>query len=133
MKKYISFPVVFALCCIISITISAKKIPPVQKFHYEVYENNLLEGIKTENTGVKVSSAIKLGEIKSEKAVIPLISVLRNAKCEKERLSAALALTQIGTAKALYFVKSAARFDDSPRVREVCHKFYVNSVMETKK
>ena len=54
--------------------------------------------------------------------------MLRDSEKEEERIAAALSLTKIGTTKAIYFVKEASKYDDSKRVRELCNKFYVNSV-----
>ena len=85
-------------------------------------------GVNSANTGLKVSSAYHLGEIKSDKAVLSLIKMLRDSEKEEERIAAALSLTKIGTTKAIYFVKEASKYDDSKRVRELCNKFYVNSV-----
>lgn len=103
--------------------------PPVVKRHNSLsMEQNLLMGVNSENTGLKVSSAYHLGEMKSDKAVLSLIKMLRDSKKEEERIAAALSLTKIGTTKAIYFVKEASKFDDSKRVRELCNKFYVNSV-----
>lgn len=87
-------------------------------------EKNLLSGVKSENSGLKTSSAYFLGEIKSENAVIPLMGMLHNEIDEGNRLMAALSLFKIGTQKSIYAVKQAAKFDKSERVRRICALFY---------
>ncbi|GJQ62116.1 MAG: hypothetical protein SCALA702_11690 [Melioribacteraceae bacterium] len=128
MKKVLkSFAVLFVLLSLTG-TAFAEQPPVVKKFNSATMEQNLLMGVNSANTGLKVSSAYHLGEIKSDKAVLSLIKMLRDSEKEEERIAAALSLTKIGTTKAIYFVKEASKYDDSKRVRELCNKFYVNSV-----
>ena len=64
---------------------------------YSIIEDNLLEGINSDNQGLKLSSAFFLGEIKSDKAIIPLLEILHSSKecCAKQ--VAALALYKINS------------------------------------
>jgi len=87
-------------------------------------ENNLMNGLSSDNLGLRLSSAYYLGEYKSEKAVLPLIKMLHSEKEESARIQAALSLVKIGNAKGIFMVKQAAKFDDSQRVRNLCNKFY---------
>ena len=57
---------------------------------YETIENNLIAGVKSDNLGLRVSAAYFLGEINSNRAVIPLMHMLKNSDIEEERLVAAL-------------------------------------------
>ena len=91
---------------------------------YDQIENNLLAGLKSDTHGLQISAAYFLGEIKSEKAVIPLLAMLHNGETEGERLMAALSLYKINSELAIYAIKEAARFDDSDRVRRMCANFY---------
>ncbi len=90
----------------------------------EKIEDNLLEGLKSDNLGLRISTAYYLGEYKTERAVMPLIKMLHSEKEESARIQAALSLIKIGNAKGAYMVKQAAKFDDSKRVRNFCTKFY---------
>ena len=93
----------------------------------DVSENtiaSLLEGLTSDNLGLKSSSAFMLGELKVTRAIIPLLRVLHNDKNEEIRISAALALYKIGTPLSIYAVKQAGRFDESKRVNKLAQKFY---------
>ena len=87
---------------------------------------SLIQGINSDNFGLKVSSAQRLGELKISEGVIPLMSMLRNDDDERARIAAVLALIKIGDARGLFAVKQAAKFDDSERVRAMCEKFYLS-------
>lgn len=90
-------------------------------------ENNLIEELNTTSTTSlhsRVSTIYSLGEIKSSKALIPLLKILHDEKKVELRISAALSLIKIGDARGVYAVKQAAKFDDSPRVRRLCAIFY---------
>ena len=85
---------------------------------------SLLEGLKSENSGLKSSCAYMLGKFKVTGAVIPLMKILHNDANENVRISAALALYMIGTPIAIYAVKQAIRFDKSKRVNKLAQIFY---------
>jgi HEAT repeat protein len=90
----------------------------------EFIEDNLLEGLSSDNMGLRISTAYYLGEYKTQKAVIPLIKMLHSEKEEVARIQAALSLIKIGDSKGVFMVKQAAKFDESRRVRNLCGKFY---------
>ncbi len=89
-------------------------------------EENLLAGLKSGNQGVRDGAAYMLGELRSEKAVVPLMALLHNAETESSRIIAALALTRIGDARGVFAVKRAAAFDESEQVQQKC-AFFVNA------
>jgi len=91
---------------------------------YTKYENNLIVGLKSDNDGLKFSSAYLLGEIKSELAVDLLIRMLRSHEDENFRIMAALSLSKIGTDQALYMVKRVGKFTDREKLATFCDKFY---------
>jgi len=91
---------------------------------YSKIENNLLVGLDTDNLGLQLSSAYYLGEIKSDKAIIPLMSVLRNSKSDASRQAAALALFKIDSARGMYAIKKAITFDDNEQTRRLCRILY---------
>ncbi len=90
----------------------------------ESIENNLLEGLNSDNLGLRISTAYYLGEYKSERALVPLIKMLNSEKEESGRIQAALSLIKIGDPKGAFMVKQAAKFDESAKVRNFCSKFY---------
>ncbi len=93
----------------------------------DVSENSiasLLEGLASDNLGLRSSSAFMLGELKVNRAVIPLLKLLHNDKSEEARISAALALYKIGTPISIYAVKQAGKFDESERVSKLAQNFY---------
>lgn len=85
---------------------------------------SLIMGINSDNFGLRTSSAHMLGELKCEKAVIPLLRMLKSEKREAARIVAALALWKIGDAKGIFAIERAIRFDRSERVRKLCAAFY---------
>lgn len=90
----------------------------------EQIEANLISGLKTDNLGLQISCAYYLGEMKSQRAVIPLMGLLRSGDCEGIRLIAALSLMKIGTEKSIHMIKCEAVFNDCERVRRMCDIFY---------
>jgi len=85
---------------------------------------SLLEGLESENLGLKTSCAYMIGELKLTEAIIPLMKLLREDESEKVRISAALALYKIGTPMSIYAVKQAAKYDSSERVVKLAYGFY---------
>jgi hypothetical protein len=92
---------------------------------YRQVEDNLLVGVNSENYGLRTSAAYFLGSIQSERAVIPLLKMLKEGQTEEERILAALSLTKINSERGLFAVKRAAKFDDSERVQRLCKTFYL--------
>ena len=75
--------------------------------NYKTIEANYLKGLKSKNMGVQASSAYFLGEMKSEKALFPLMKMFSNPKTGEERLLAAWSLLKIGDSRGVYLVKNA--------------------------
>lgn len=90
----------------------------------EVIIKNLMAGIKSDNYGLKTSSAFLLGEFKADEAVIELLSMLHKETSEDARIIAALSLLKINDSRGIYAIKQAIRFDKSDRVKRLCEKFY---------
>ena len=91
---------------------------------------SLLDGLASDNPGLKSSCAYMLGELKVTEAIIPLMRILHNDVNEGLRISAALALYKIGTPISIYAVKQAGRFDDSERVKKLTQNFYAEYLRE---
>ena len=94
---------------------------------YEYTQNtisSLIEGLKSDNTGLKTSCAYLLGELNITEGIIPLMRLLRNDESDEVRICAALALYKIGTPISIFAVKQAIRFDESKRISKLAAKFY---------
>lgn len=116
-----------AAALIIAATTAAAASDPSTNLTPEQYaraEQNLLIGIQSDNQGVKEGSAYMLGELKSSKAVVPLMKMLRSDDQESARIVAGLSLCRIGDARGIYAVKRATQFDSSERVAQRCAWFY---------
>lgn len=90
----------------------------------EVIIKNLLRGIKSDNFGLRTSSALMLGDFKADEAIIELLSMLHKEESEDARILAALSLLKINDSRGIYAIKQAIKFDKSDRVRRMCEKFY---------
>jgi len=112
------------LFTVTTLTSAASFESPKLQFKYNIVESNLLIGAKSENFGLRVDCAYKLGELKSKKAVNCLIKMLRSADTEEEQIMAALSLRKIENARGLYALKRAGKFAESDRVKRMCKIFY---------
>jgi HEAT repeat protein len=90
----------------------------------DLIEENLINGVNSDNFGLRTSSAQMLGEIQSKRGVFALMRMLKSETDERARIVAALALYKIGDPIGIYAIKQQARFDDSQRVRRLCAIFY---------
>lgn len=91
---------------------------------------SLLEGLTSDNLGLKSGCAYMLGELKVTRAIIPLMRILHNDVNEGLRISAALALYKIGTPMSIQAVKQAGRFDESDWVNKLAQNFYAEYLRE---
>jgi len=105
-------------------TLDASVIPKAKVKITQNTVSSLIEGLNSENLGLKSSSAYMIGELQLSKAVIPLMKILREDESDEMRIAAALALYKIGTPIAIHAVKQSIRFDDSERVSKLCANFY---------
>jgi HEAT repeat protein len=119
---------VLVLMIIFSVSIFAGNKNLEEK--YKTIEDNLLVGLQTDNLGLKVSAAYFLGEMKSERAVIPLMKILKGNTTDEEKLIAALSLCKIKSERGMFAVKQRIKFDDSERVKRLCDIFYKNYLFE---
>lgn len=112
------------------ISVNAGNLNKLNQSAYDKTEQSLLVGLDSDNIGLKASSAYMLGEIKSERAVMPLTRMLRNSADERLRYVAALSLIKIGTERSVYVVKQAKRFNDVESVRKLCRSLYSSYLWE---
>ncbi len=91
---------------------------------YDQIETNMLIGIKADNTGLQTSCAYFLGEMKSDRAMIPLLKLVTNADTEEARIIAALSLYKIESKIGMYRLKYLAESDESELARRVFDRIY---------
>lgn len=99
---------------------------PIKKsfVNREVIIKNLMVGVKSDNYGLRTSSALLLGDFKADEAVIELLSMLHKEESDDARIVAALSLLKINDSRGIYAIKQAIKFDKSERVKRMCEKFY---------
>lgn len=120
----IYYLLIFTIFLHVQSTLFAGDLPkPDQKINENTILS-LLEGLSSDNLGLKTSCAYMLGELKVPDAVIPLMRILREDENEKARISSALALYKIGTPLSIFAVKQAIKFDESQRVSNLATNFY---------
>jgi hypothetical protein len=95
--------------------------------------DNLTTGIKSSNYGLRTSSADVLFDLiddnylqsaDASKAMIPLLVMLENGQTDEERISAALALFNLGNSIGIYRLRGVAVFDENERVSKICKNLY---------
>jgi len=104
--------------------VNAKTINPVKGLNKHLVELNLVEGISSENEGLKVSAAYLAGELKSTMSVIPLLKMFNSETDDHVRIAAALSLLKIGDPRGLKAIKFAYQHDSSQYIRDICFGFY---------
>ncbi len=97
---------------------------------YHQAEQNLLAGINTDNIGLQTSSAYFLGEMKSDRAMIPLLRLVKNGETEEARIIAALSLYKIESKIGMYRLKYLAETDESELARRVFGRIYQKYVSD---
>jgi len=108
-------------------TINSPDVSARPKIKAKITDNtiaSLVEGLNSENIGLRSSSVYMIGELQLSSAVIPLLRILHQDENEEMRIAAALALYKIGSPIAIHAVKQSIRFDDSERVSKLCASFY---------
>jgi hypothetical protein len=129
MKKSIVLLAALTLVALVVPMIAQESILPPGA-NKALIEDNLLIGLSTNNTGLQRSSALLLGKIQSDKAVIPLMTAFHNNPNENVRIAAAWALCKIGDARGVYAVKMAVKYDECPKVQATCAWYYENFVRQ---
>jgi hypothetical protein len=99
---------------------------------YEAIETNYLAGLNSENQGLKSSCAYFLGDIKSHKAVIPLMKMFRNEKNEGAKLIAAWSLLKIGDSRGIFLVKRESELGNCDGISCMLNQLYQDYCLKTK-
>jgi hypothetical protein len=132
MKKslfiWMSFVFVVAVATV-SFAQADKEISTPSK--YEAIEANYLNGLNSNNQGLKVSSAYFLGDLKSQKAVIPLMKMFRNENNDGAKLVAAWSLLKIGDSRGVYLVKRETEMGNCNGINCMLHQLYTDYCLKT--
>ena len=99
---------------------------------YRTIENNYLEGLESDNQGLRISCAFYLGEMKSQRAVIPLMKMMGKEDHEGAKIIAAWSLIKIGDQRGIYRVKKEAELSNSCAIKCMCEYFH-RQHLETQK
>ena len=95
--------------------------------------DNLNVGINSDNNGLRTSSADVFSDLVNDKyldksdaskSMIPLLIMLENGKSDEERISAALALYNLGNPIGIYRLRGVAVYDNNEKVSTVCKNLY---------
>ncbi len=130
MKKISIAYIVLAIVILIVISVNAENMPGSKK---DNVVKNLSAALSSENTGLRVSSALVLvqlidtkylNEENSKTALLPLMKMLNTGNSDQERIAAALALFKVGDNRGIYKLKGSAKFDERKRVKNICNKLY---------
>lgn len=134
MKKLVQKFVILLVCLsFVSVAYADKPAKTNKVSTYNNIEKNLLVGLKSSNEGLKFSCAYYLGEIKSTKAVIPLMKLFHNGATDELKIIAALSLCKINSDRGVYAVKRAIKFAKSERVQRTCELFYNSHMLNLRK
>lgn len=131
MKRQIKKLVLFLFSFILTASLSAQGTEKTNtSCTYDQIEENLLVGLASDNEGLKFSSAYFLGEVKSDKATLPLLSLFHNGSSDEMKIIAALSLCKIDSDRGVFAVKRAIKFSDSERVSRMCNIFYHQHMLD---
>ena len=86
--------------------------------------STLIQGLNSDNPGVRAGCIYMFGKLCCDRGVIALLDILHSDPSEELRILAALSLYKINDSRGIYAIKQAIRFDKSERVRRLCKTFY---------
>lgn len=94
--------------------------------------NAILNGINSDNYGLRTSAAFVAGEVKCDKAVLPLLAMLKSDTSNKARIVAAVSLYKLGDSRGMYIIKKLAKNEDCTELRKVCNDIIKDNYRKTK-
>jgi HEAT repeat protein len=90
----------------------------------DAIEANLINGLNSGNHGLRVSSAFYLGEMKSDRAIIPLLKLLRDGETNEAKIIAALSLYKIDSSIGMYRLKWLSQNEENEKLRANYERIY---------
>lgn len=130
MKKSIT---IYSLLLLLLLSFTTTFANELNNSEYFKIEKNLMIALNSDNRGLQLSAAYFLGEIKSDKAIIPLMGILHSSKDKSARQVAALALYKIDSERGMFAIKQAITFDENKQTRRLCKIFYKQHLLRERK
>lgn len=123
------FAVLSAAVILGNFTIVSAANPQTMKFKsmtkkYAKLTDNLIEGTKSENLGLKKSSIYYIGFYKLNNAVSTLVDQLKTEKDPEVKTLIALSLYKVGDENGFNAIRSLAENDENENVRITCKEIY---------
>ena len=87
-------------------------------------EANYLIALRSSNESLRINSAYMLGEIRSKKAVVPLMDMFRQERDDGAKLVAALSLLKIGDARGIFLVKRSIELKENDGITIILQHLY---------
>ena len=91
----------------------------------------LIQGINSDNPGLKAGCIYMIGELCCDRGVVILLDILHSNPSEELRILAALSLYKINDSRGIFAIKQAIKFDESERVSRLCKTFYKAYLQDT--
>lgn len=116
----------FIICSLLILTTGNAEQPSNKNKEIQINRTiaSLLQGLQSDNLGLKSGCIYMLGELKIDQAVIPLMKILKKESDEELKIAAALALYKIRDSRGMFSIKRAVKFENSERVKKFCDLFY---------
>ena len=99
---------------------------------YELIEANYLLGLNSGNRGIEDDCAYFLGEMKSDKAVLPLMKIFKETNSEGTKLLVAWSLLKIGNSYGINLVKQEFEKGNSESINSMLEWLYNDYLLKTK-
>lgn len=139
MKRLVVLAVMYSLVLVVfTLSIYAENISTSKK---EKIVNSLLEGLSSENSGLRSAAARAIAGFIEEQvlhkndikqALFPLMKMLRESESDEEKIAAAFSLYSLEDMRGIYQLKGAAKFAESFNVRETAKGLYIRFHKENK-
>ncbi len=95
-------------------------------------ENNYLEGLNSEAIGIKIRCAYFLGEMKSKRAVEPLMDMFNNEENYSARLISAWSLLKIGDQRGVSLIKKYFESGENSEISCMLDCMYIDYCLKNK-
>jgi hypothetical protein len=127
MKTYRTAAAAFLMLALLMTgTVTAQNPVPAEKKFSKLEVTNLLNGIKSKNTGLMKSSIYMAGKYRVTEAVKSLTALLKEEKDPAVRLLIARVLYQIGDYDGMNAVYELSKNDKDSKVRNISRALYLD-------
>ncbi len=119
------------MAVLMTATVTAQNPVPAEKKFSRTEVTNLLNGMKSENTGLMKSSIFMAGKYRVSEAVETLTELLADEKDPAVRLLIARALYEIGDFDGMTAVYELSKKDKDAKVRNISRALYNDYAPDT--